>query len=145
LTSTAVGRSLAIVALLSSAFALTACGESSQEKAKAEVCAARSDISKQISALAALTPSIATVTDVKSGVEAIANDLKKIKTAEVKLQPERQEQVRTATHAFETQLTSIVNGITSNISLSNAETELKSALAKLSTSYRQTLSPINCS
>jgi Tfp pilus assembly protein PilP len=145
LTSTALGKSLPIAALLLSAFALTACGESSQEKAKAEVCGARSDISKQVSTLAALTPSIASVTDVKSGVEAIANDLKKIKGAEGKLQPEREQQVRTATHAFETELTSIVTGITSNISLSNAETELKSAFAKLTTSYRQTLSPVNCS
>jgi hypothetical protein len=124
---------------------LAACGESAQQKAQAQVCGARSDISKQINTLAGLTVSITSVDEVKTGVEAIAEDLTKIKNADVNLQPQRKAQVQAATHAFEMQLTSILTGLTSNLSLNDAEAELKSALTKLTTSYQQTLKSVDCS
>lgn len=138
-------KSLALAALLSGALALTACGESKQEKAKAEVCSARADISKQVNTLTSLTASTISPSQVKTGVEAIANDLTKIKNAQGNLAPARKEQVQSATHTFETQLGSILTGITSNLSLSNAETQFKSALTQLAESYKKTLAPINCS
>ena len=50
------GRSLAIAALLLGALVLAGCGESSQEKATAQVCAgADSDITKQVKMLSELT------------------------------------------------------------------------------------------
>lgn len=138
-------RSLAIVALLLTPLALSSCGESSQDKAKAEVCGARTDISKQIDTLEGMTLSIASVNAVKDGAEAIAGDVTKIKHAEGKLQPQREEQVRAATSTFETQLSSILTGLTSNLSLNNAESQLKTALNKLATSYKQSLAQVDCS
>jgi hypothetical protein len=145
LTSTALSKSLGIVALLLCSLLLVACGESSQEKAKAEVCGARSDISKQLNTLTGLTLSTISPSTVKTGVESIANDLTKIKNAQGKLAPARREQVQAASHTFEMQLSSILTGITSNLSLSNAETQFKSAVSQLATSYKQTLAPISCS
>ncbi len=145
MTSTAVSKSLAIVALVLGSTVLVACGESAQEKAKAEVCSARADISKQVNTLTGLTVSTISPTEVKTGVEAIANDLTKIKKAQGNLAPARKEQVESATHTFETQLSSILTGITSNLSLSNAETQFKSAVTQLATSFKQSLAPINCS
>jgi hypothetical protein len=145
LTSMALRKSLAIVALLFSSSMLVACGESAQEKAKAEVCSARADISKQVNTLTGLTVSTISPSQVKTGVEAIANDLTKIKKAQGNLAPARKEQVEAATHTFETQLSSILTGITSNLSLSNAETQFKSAVTQLGTSFKQSLAPINCS
>ena len=145
MTSTALSKSLAFIALALGSSALVACGESTQEKAKAEVCSARADISKQVNTLTGLTVSTISPTEVKTGVEAIANDLTKIKKAQGNLAPARKEQVETATHTFETQLSSILTGITSNLSLSNAETQFKSAVTQLGTSFRQSLAPINCS
>jgi len=145
LTSTLLSKSLVLAAFLFGALALTACGESAQEKAKAEVCSARADISKQVSTLTSLTASTISPSAVKTGVEAIANDLTKIKKAQGNLAPARKEQVETATHTFEAQLSSILTGITSNLSLSNAETQFKSALTQLGESYKKTLAPINCS
>jgi hypothetical protein len=130
--------------LLAGSLAITACGESAQEKAKAEVCKARADISHQINMLTSLTASTISPTAVKTGVEAVANDLSTIKKAQGNLAPARKEQVQAATHTFETQLSTILTGITSNLSLSNAEAQFKSALSQLATSYKSTLGPINC-
>jgi Tfp pilus assembly protein PilP len=145
LPSLALIKSTAITALALSALALGACGESAEEKAKAQVCSARASISKEVSTLTGLTLSTASVTQVKTGVEAIAGDLKKIKDAQANLAPARKEQVQSATQTFETEVTAIVSGLTSNLSLSNAEAKLKSAVSQLAASYKKTLAPINCS
>jgi Tfp pilus assembly protein PilP len=138
-------RSASAIALLCSVLALAACGESAQEKAKAQVCDARTDISKQISTLSGLTLSTSSVTQAKTSFEAIATDLTKIKGAQANLDPARKAQIEAATHTFETQLTTIVNNLTSSLSLTNAASEVKSAVTQLSSSFRQTLAPINCS
>jgi hypothetical protein len=142
---TCLNKPLAIAALLLSALAFTACGESAQEKAKAQVCGARTDISKQITSLTELTISSSSINQAKSGLEAIGNDVTKIKNAQANLDPVRKEQVQAATHTFETQFSATVTGLGSNLSLTNAATQLKSALTQLATSYKQTLAPVNCS
>jgi hypothetical protein len=142
---TASGKLLAIVALLLSALLLTACGESAQEKATAEVCDARADISKQINTLTGVSASVSAPAQMVRAAEAIAGDLTKLRKAEVNLQPARKEQVQAATHTFEKQLSAVLTGLASSLSLSNAETQLKSALNKLVTSYKQTLAPLSCS
>jgi len=145
LTSRLLQRPGTIAAVMLSALALGACGESAQEKANAQVCGARSDISKRISTLTGLGLSTSLPTQVKTGVEAITNDITKIKSAQGNLEPARRGQVQNATHTFETRLNSILTGLTSNLSLSNAEGQFKSALSELTTSYKQTLEPVNCS
>jgi Tfp pilus assembly protein PilP len=137
--------SFSIVAVLMSVVVFAACGESAEDKAKAQVCDARSDISKQISTLTTLTLSTNVVSEVKTGVQAIGNDLKKIKDAQPDLQPARKAQVEKATEEFQTQVSSTVGDITSGLSLTNAETQLKAALTQLGKSYKQTLAPISCS
>ena len=134
-----------MVALLLSPLVLAACGESSQEKAEAQVCSARANISTQISTLSELTLSTSSVTTAKTSFEAISSDLTKIRDAQQNLAPTRKQQIEAATHTFESQVTSIVNEFTSTLSLSNAATQVKSAVTKLTSSYRQTLAPINCS
>jgi hypothetical protein len=144
---TVLPKPFALAALGLSALALVACGESSQEKAKAQVCAARADISKQITKLGQLTLSSNLGSELKSGVEAIGKDLTKIKDEQSKLAPARKEQVQAATSTFQTQVSSIVNGLvsTKSLSLTNAEAQLKSAASQLSSSYKSSLAPINCS
>jgi Tfp pilus assembly protein PilP len=138
-------RSASAIALLCSVLVFAACGESAQEKAKAQVCNARADISKQISTLRSLTLSTSSVTEAKTSLEAISADLTKIKDAQANLDPARKQQIETATHNFETQLTTIVNNLTSSLSLTNASGEVKSAVTQLTTSFKQTLAPVNCS
>jgi hypothetical protein len=140
-----VRKASVIAALLLGVLVLAGCGESSQEKAKAQVCTAQSDISKQVKMLGELTLSTNIISQAKTGLEAIGSDLTKIKDAQPDLEPARKEQIETATHTFETQVTSILNGLASNPSLSNAEKQLKSSLSQYVKSFEQALAPINCS
>jgi hypothetical protein len=139
------GRAFAIAALLLGALLLAGCGESSQEKATAQVCAARSDISKQAKMLSELTVSTSLLSEGKAGLEAIGKDLTKIKEAQPNLAPARKEQIQAATETFQTQVTSIVTGLVSNPSLSNAEKQIKSSLKQFASSFEAALAPVNCS
>jgi hypothetical protein len=141
----AIGKSLVIIVLPVVALVLASCGESSQEKAKAQVCEARSDISKQVKTLRELTLSVSAPTEAKTGLEAIVKDLTKIKDAQPNLDPARKEQVQAATHTFEAQVSSILSELVSKPSLSKLETQLKSSLTQLASSYEKALAPLNCS
>jgi Tfp pilus assembly protein PilP len=134
-----------LVVLLLSVLALASCGESSQEKAKAQVCEARSDISKQVKMLSELTLSLSVLSEAKTGLEAIGKDITKIKDAQPNLEPARKEQVQAATHTFEAQVSAILSELESKPSLSKIETQLKSSLTQLAAGYKQALAPLNCS
>lgn len=138
-------KASAIAALLLGVLVLVGCGESSQEKAKAQVCAARSDISKQVQMLSELTLSTNILTQAKTGLEAIASDVTKIKDAQPNLEPARKQQIATATTTFANQVASIITGLVSNPSISNAEKQLKSSLSQYAKSFQQALAPIDCS
>jgi GTP1/Obg family GTP-binding protein len=133
------------VLLVTLTIPLTGCGESKQEQAKKSVCGARSDIKSRIATLQTLTPSIATLPQVKTEVTAIADDVKQIKGAQGDLQPARKQQVQQATQTFEQQLKAVLSNLTTNFSISGAGTQLESALKQLASSYTQALQPIECS
>jgi Tfp pilus assembly protein PilP len=124
---------------------LTGCGESKQEQAKKSVCSARSDIKSRIATLQTLTPSIATLPQVKTEVTAIADDLKQIQGAQGDLEPARKQQVEQATQTFAQQLKAVLSNLTTNFSISGAGTQLENALKQLASSYTQALQPIECS
>ena len=145
MTIPALGRTSALLALLLAGLVLAGCGESSEEKAKAQVCSAKSDISKQVTMLGELTLSTSILTQAKDGLEAIGSDLTKIKDAQPNLEPARKQQIEAATHTFESQVTSIVSGLITNPSISNAEKQLKSSLTQYAKSFEKVLAPINCS
>ena len=127
------------------AIPLTGCGESKQEQATKSVCSARSDIKSRIASLQALTPSVATLPQIKTEVTAIVDDVKQIQGAQGDLAPARKQQVQHATQTFEQQLKSVLSNLTSSFSLSGAGAQLESALKQLGTSYTQALQPIECS
>jgi hypothetical protein len=132
------------VLLVTLAIPLTGCGESKQEQATKSVCSARSNIKSRIATLKTLTPSIATLPQIKTEVTAIVDDLKQIQSAQGDLEPARKQQVQQATQTFEQQLKSVLSNLTSSLSLSGARTQLESALKQLETSYVQALEPIEC-
>ena len=139
-------RPLALLLLLAAAaVALTACGQSSQDKAKSQVCDARSDISKNVNELKGLTLTTATVDGVKQNVKAIQDDLGEIKDAQGNLNADRKKQVQAANEAFTQQVKSIASSVGQSLSLTDAGTQLKTAASQLATSYQQTLGKIDCS
>jgi Tfp pilus assembly protein PilP len=133
-----------ILLVLSAALALAACGESEQDKAKTQVCDARADIQKQIGELQGLNPSTASVDGVTQNLRAIRDDLGKIRDAQGDLNGERKKQVQDANQAFSQQVSSIVSTVGRSLSVSDAESQLRSALAELSSSYKQTLGKVDC-
>ena len=146
MTIRTLGKASVFVALVLGVLLLLAgCGESAEEKAKAQVCTAKSDISRQVKMLSELTISTNLLTQAKDGLEAIGSDLTKIKDAQPNLEPARKQQIEAATRTFESQVTSIISGLVSNPSLSNAEKQLKASLRQYAKSFEQALAPINCS
>jgi hypothetical protein len=125
--------------------ALGGCGESKSDKAKKQVCNARSDIQTQINTLKGLTPTTATTSQIKDSLNSIKDDLGKIKDAQGQLNADRKQQVQQANQQFTSQISSIVSNLGTNLSLSNAKTQLTSAIQQLANSYQQTLAKVNCS
>jgi hypothetical protein len=144
---TALRKPFALAALGLLTLTLVACGESAEDKAKAQVCNARANISKEITKLSELPLSTNLPSEIKSGAEAIGKNLTTIKDEQDKLAPARKEQVQTASSTFANQVSSIVSGLlsTKSLSLTNAEAQLKSAATQLKNSYKAALAPINCS
>jgi membrane peptidoglycan carboxypeptidase len=134
-----------VLLALVAAFALGACGESKQDKAKNTVCSARADIGKQVDQLKGLTISTATADTVQKSVQAIRSDLSKIKDAQGDLSDERRQQVQAANKAFTSQMQSIVKSLGSSTSLSDAKSQLTSATQQLATAYQQSFARIDCS
>jgi len=138
-------KRLMLVCLAVTALVVTACGESKADKAKKQVCSARSDIQKQVNDLKALTPSTVTVDKVKSSLTSIQDDLKKITSAQGDLNAQRKQQVQSANQEFTSQLQSIAGDLGSSLSLSQASTQLQTALGQLAGAYQSSLAKIDCS
>jgi hypothetical protein len=136
-------RSIALL-LLVTGLAVTACGESEQDKASTKVCDARADIKKQVDELSGLTITTATVDGVTANLKAIRSDLGKIADAQGSLNDDRKKQVQSANQAFKAQMTSLAASVGKSLSLADAESQVRTALAQLSDSYKKTLGQINC-
>jgi hypothetical protein len=131
---------------------VAACGESAQEKAQADVCSARSEISKQIAKIQGLTVSSTATTELKNSLEVIGKELGAIRDAQPALSEARKQQVEPAVKTFEAELKTIAAGVVATATSGNLEsavkegaTKVKSAGTALAGSYRQALAPITCS
>jgi hypothetical protein len=136
---------LSALAVVATAGLVAGCGESKQDKAKKAVCSARSEIEKSVNNLRSLTITTASVDQVKGDISNIQTNLKKMVDNQKDLASDRKQQVQSATQQFAQQLKSIASGLTSNLSLSNAANQVKSAGATLQNAYTSALAPINCS
>lgn len=136
---------MVVAAALVLATALAAFGQSAQDKAKSQVCSARTDIQKQLTYLRGLTITTATLTGIENSVKTIGSDLSKIKDAQPQLDTQRKQQVQSANQAFGTALQGVVSNLGQNLSLSDAGTQVRTAVTQLEQAYQQALAPINCS
>ena len=134
----------ALLAIAVVAFAGCGDSESDQERAQNQVCDARADIQKQLSELGNSSLDTATVGGIKQRLDAIKQDLVKIKDAQPQLDDQRKQQVESANQAFGSKVDSIVKDLGTTRSLSGALTDLQNSLIELRDSYRQALAPIDC-
>jgi uncharacterized coiled-coil DUF342 family protein len=131
--------------LILMAFAAAGCGESKSDKAMAQVCSARDDITKQVDDLKNMTISTATKSQVSDSLQAIGNDLQKIGDARKDLAQADREQVDKANQAFATSVRQTFADVGTKTSLQDAATQLKTAFQNLADSYRNTFGQLNCS
>jgi hypothetical protein len=131
---------LAVLATL----AVSACGESKQDKAKGTVCDARADIGKQVDKLKGLTVSTVTAAGVQGSLNAISSDLSKIAGAQGDLSADRRKQVQDATKTFTSQVQDIAGSVGKSTSVSDAKAQLTSALQQLGDAYKQSFAKVDC-
>jgi hypothetical protein len=148
-----LGRLLAVPLLVITPLGLAACGESSQEKARKQVCAASGEISKQLATLEALPINTSFPSAAVTSLEAIGKSLKEVKDAAPNLEPERKEEVEAGTKAFLTQIgtitaslaaTAIKSGDT-EAALKAAEPQIKAAESQLKADFKQAFASLKCS
>src|SRR3954447_10148453 len=141
-------KSIATIASLASvlaALALSACGESQQDKATSKVCDARQSISKEVDTLEGLTVSDATKAQIVDALQTIRGDLRQIADAQGDLHGQRQEQVQKANETFRAQVRSIATTVGSTTSLEQAKSQLTTAFGQLADSYKSTFAKVDCS
>jgi hypothetical protein len=148
-----LGRLLAVPLVLAAPLGLAACGESSQEKASKQVCAASSEISKQVTTLEGLPINTSFPSAALTSLEAISKSLKEVKDAAPNLEPARKEEVEAGTRAFVTEIgtltaslavTAIKSGDT-EAALKAAEPKIKAAESQLTADYKQAFAGLKCS
>jgi uncharacterized protein YgfB (UPF0149 family) len=138
-----------LVLAAAGALALGGCGggsssSSKQDDAKAEVCDARADISKQVDTLKGLTVSAATLDQIQTSLKAIDSDLKKISGAAGDLKGDDKSQLQQANKEFVTQINNIASSLVKSTSLSQAQSQAKDALSQLADAYKQTFAKFSC-
>jgi conjugal transfer/entry exclusion protein len=137
-------RALA-VSLVGLGLALAACGgESSEDKAKDDVCDARDQVQKNVNELKDLTIGTATADQIKSNLTGIEDGLTRMTKAQGDLSDEQRRQVEKANEDFQAQLQGLARDLGSSTSLQDAAGQLKSAFSKLASTYEKALAPIDC-
>ena len=141
-----------VLLLIVVALALSACGQSKEEKAKkqqeqalADVCSARADISARVTRLKKLDLSADfTINGVKDDIDAITKDVKTMIDAEQKLAPQRKSAIEAATKKFEAKVQDTASNLLTNLSLTDAAAQLQSAGLSLASAYSTELASFSC-
>jgi predicted nuclease with TOPRIM domain len=133
-----------LVSAVGVGLAFAGCGQSDEDQAKDDVCDARVDIQKNVTKLQNLTLGTATVDQVKSDLNAIKDDLKKMSDAQGQLDETRKQQVEKANQTFKSQLDTLTEDLGSSQSLQDAAQQLKTDIADLANADKQAFAPIDC-
>jgi uncharacterized protein HemX len=133
-----------LLSALGLGLAFAACGQSDEEKAKADVCDARDDIQANVKELQSLTLGTATTDKVRSSLNAIKDDLAKIADAQGQLSEGEKQQVQKANEAFKSKVKAVGEDLGKSVSIEDAATQLKSDFDELATTYQQSFGPIDC-
>jgi hypothetical protein len=149
LTLNTFSKSAGIAALSVVALGLAACGESSEEKAKKQVCAATTQINTQIQKLETLPLSSSFLTEVRTSGEAINKSVEEIKKAAPNLPAASKEEFDRATRSFQIELasllaTTISSSTSGEAALKSAAPKVKASLNTLGTDYKKAFEGLKC-
>lgn len=120
------------------------CGQSKEEKAMADVCDARADMSKQVDTLKGLTASTVTTTKVTDSLKAIRDDLSEVAGAQGDLSQDRRAQVQAANQQFKAQVQQVAGEVGRSLGAGEAKDQLTAAFDDLASTYRQTFAKVDC-
>jgi uncharacterized protein HemX len=137
-------RHALLLSALGLGLAFAACGQSDEEKAKADVCDARDDIQANVKELQSLTLGTATTDKVRSSLNAIKDDLAKIADSQGELSGAQKQEVQKANDAFKSKVKAVGKDLGQSVSIEDAAKQLKSDFAELATTYEQSFAPIDC-
>lgn len=136
---------VAVLVLAAIAMALTACGESAEDKAQSQVCDARADIQQQVDTLRGLTLSTASIDAAQQSLGAIGDDLSSIKDAQSDLSGQRKQDAQDAVNAFQSQVTNIAGDLISGLTGGQqAQAQLETAVSQLASGFQKAFEPVNC-
>jgi DNA repair exonuclease SbcCD ATPase subunit len=138
-------RLLAVILLIGSlAVAVVACGESDADKAKDNACNAVDDINAQVTELQGLTLETATKDQIDENVNAIKDDLQKIKDALPDLESSLKSQLTSATQTFEDQVSKLASDLGQSVSLQDAAKQINADKQQLKSSYDAAFASVSC-
>jgi uncharacterized protein YoxC len=138
-------RLLAVLLLIGSlSVAVVACGESDADKAKDNACNAVDDINTQVTELQGLTLETATKDQIDENVNAIKDDLQKIKDALPDLESSLKSQLTSATQTFEDQVSKLASDVGQSVSLQDTAKQFNADKQQLRTSYDEAFASVSC-
>jgi len=149
-----LGRPTALLSMaLLVPIGLAACGESSEEKATAQVCSSTKAIQAQISKLSSLTISSKAPEEIKDAASVMEKEAAKIKESTANLPSASKAPVESAQKALQAELVALATGVVSAAKsggsaeavLKQAEPEIKAAVTGLGTGYKQAYESLKCS
>ncbi len=136
----------AVLALgVAAVMGLAGCGQSAEESAQSDVCDARADIQQQIDTLQGLTLSAASIDTAQQAIGAIGDDLSTIKDAQGDLSGQREQDVKRAVDAFQSQVSTIAGDLVAGVTGGQAaQAQLETALRQLADDFREAFAPVDC-
>jgi len=120
-------------------------GKSAEDRAQAKVCDARASIQKSIGSLKGLSASTATADGIRQQLESIRKDLGTLRNAQGDLSGDRRKALQQANSEFTSTIRSVAQTVLRSTSTAEAKTQLQQAADQLESTYKSTLSPIDCS
>ena len=148
-----LNRPAVLAAILLVPVGLAACGESSEEKATAQVCSSTKEIQAQLAKLSSLSISKQAPEEIKTSAEVMKKEAAKINESVSNLPASSKSQVETAQKALSAELatlaktaasTAIAGGNVEAV-LKESEPAAKAAVAGLAASYKQAYESLKCS
>lgn len=148
----ALNRPALAAAFLLIPIGLAGCGESSEEKATAQVCSSTKAIQAEISKLSNLSLSSKAPEELKTAASALSTEAGKIKESTANLPASSKAPVETAQTALQAELAALGKALLSSVKSGNieavlkeSEPEVKAAVSSLGASYKQAYESLKCS
>ena len=146
-------KTAVVAAILLVPIGLAACGESSEEKATAQVCSSTKEIQAQLSKLSSLSLSSKAPEEIKDAASVMQKEAAKIKESTQNLPASSKAPVESAQTALQAELAVLAKTLVSTAKssgnletvLKESEPAVKTAVAGLAASYKKAYESLKCS